>query len=170
MPKVSAVKSQQKLLDTATQQGEQLTAQVGALEQAKRDARKVRQQLEAIDAQIPSTVALPVLLRQIRAVADRAAVDFVQISPGSPSPSVAGTYSIVPTQVAATGSYFAVTEFLYRLETLPRAVRVLGLNLSAGPNGLPQLQLQLTAEVYTTDTSAGPGSVPGPSSTTTGGA
>lgn len=167
MPKMSAVKAQQKLLDDVQTQGQQLAAQVGALRQAKHDAPRVKAEMAALDAQMPVTTELPTLLRQIRAVADGAAVDFVQISPGSPTPSTTGGFSTIPTQVSATGSYFAVTEFLYRLETLRRAVKVTNLTLGPGPDGLPQLALQLTAEIYTTDSSAGPGSVPGPTAGTT---
>ena len=176
MPKMSAAKAQQKLLDSAQQQGQQLSVQVAQLEQVKRDAATTRRQLAGLDDQIPTTVRLPQLIRQIRKVADKAAVDFVQISPGVPAPATTASYSTIPTQISATGSYFAVTEFLYRLETLPRAVKVTTLTLGPGPDGLPQLQLQLSTEMYTTDTSAGPGSQPGPTAgtssttTTTGGA
>jgi hypothetical protein len=91
--------------------------------------------------------------------------------------------------VNVTGSYFALDEFLYRLETLPRAAKVTNVSVapgavvtsgtettdttgttstttSSGMNGL--LTMQLTVEFYTSDLSAGPGSVPGP--TTTSGA
>ena len=161
MPKTSAVKDQQKLLDKAQQQGSQLEAQVATLQQAKRDAPHVRKQLGRLELQIPGVAKLPHVIRQIKSIADDAAVDFVQIQPGAPTVATAGSYSTIPTQVGATGSYFAVTEFLYRLETLHRAVKVTGVTLGPGPDGLPQLQLQLNTELYTTDTSAGPGSAPG---------
>ena len=164
MPKMSAVKMQQKSLDTAVAQGQQLSAQVAQLEQAKREAASVKRRLDSLDEQIPATVQLPQLIQQIRKVADKAAVDFIQISPGSPTPATDGSFSIMPTQISATGNYFAVTEFLYRLETLPRAVKVTAITLGAGPDGLPDLQLQLSTEMYTTDMSAGPGSQPGPTS------
>jgi hypothetical protein len=61
-----------------------------------------------------------------------------------------------------TGGFFAVDEFLFRLETLPRQMKVINLTVGAGPEGLPQLQISMSAEAYTTDTSAGPGSIPGP--------
>jgi Tfp pilus assembly protein PilO len=69
--------------------------------------------------------------------------------------------SVVPVTIIVNGSYFAVDEYLFRLETLPRASKVLSLSLQVGSTGLPQLQLSLTANFYTTDTSAGPGSAPG---------
>jgi Tfp pilus assembly protein PilO len=165
MPKMSDVKKQQKALDAAVKTGQQLTAQVGELEDAKHQAASVRKQLAKLELAIPSVTALPRLIRQVQHVADVAAVDFVQVSPGAPT-ATTGSYSTVPTQITATGSYFAVTEFLYELETLPRDVKVTSITVGPGPTGLPQLALNLSAEVYTTDTSAGPGSTPGPSKST----
>ena len=171
MPKVSAVKDRQTQLDKATQQGDALQVEVDALEQAKHDAPAVKKQIEALESAVPATAELPTLIREVRRAADRAAVDFMQISPGTPSPSQAGAFSTIPAQISTNGSYFALTEFLYRLETLRRAVKVTNLTVGPGPDGLPQLSLQLTAEVYTSDTSAGPGSLPGPTTgSTTGGA
>ena len=155
---------------------QQLSAQVAQLEQARRDAAAVKRRLDSLEEQVPTTVQLPQLIRQIRKVADKAAVDFIQIAPGNPAPATSGSFSTIPTQISATGNYFAVTEFLYRLETLPRAVKVTTITLGPGPDGLPELQLQLSAEMYTTDMSAGPGSQPGATSagtaatTTIGGA
>jgi len=167
LPKKSEVGTQQKALDAAVQSGQQLTAKVGELEDAKRQASSVKKQLEKLELAIPDVTALPRLIRQVQHVADVSAVDFVQVSPGAPVAATSGSYSTVPTQINATGSYFAVTEFLYELETLPRAVKVTSITVGPGPTGLPQLALNLSAEVYTTDTSAGPGSSPGPTSTTT---
>jgi Tfp pilus assembly protein PilO len=169
MPKMSEVKKQQKALDAAVASGQQLTTQVAELEDAKRQAATVKKQLSKLELAIPSVTALPRLIRQVQHVADVSAVDFVQVSPGAPT-ATTESYSTVPTTITATGSYFAVTEFLYELETLPRDVKVTSITVGPGPTGLPQLALNLSAEVYTTDTSAGPGSAPGPSKSSTGGA
>jgi hypothetical protein len=65
-----------------------------------------------------------------------------------------------------TGSYFSLEEFLHRLETLRRAAKVTSISLAASGTetigGAGQLQMQLQVEFFTTDTSAGPGSLPGP--------
>ena len=95
----------------------------------------------------------------LRAVADKADVDFVSISPGQPTS--AGSYSVVPVQLNVVGGFFAVDQYMYLLETLPRVSKVTTMSISGGPDGLPQLTITLTANFYTTDTSAGPGSIPG---------
>ena len=135
MPKMSQVGKQQKALDAAVADGQKLTTQVAELQDAKRAAASVKKQLERLGWAIPKTAALPRLIHQVQSIADASAVDFVQVSPSAPS-ATSNSYSTIPTQITTTGSYFAVTEFLYRLETLPRAVKVTGLTLGPGPDGL----------------------------------
>ena len=77
-----------------------------------------------------------------------------------------------------SGGYFAIDEFLFLLETLQRAAKVTTLAITpSGAGGeattttsTSTLQLQMTVEFYTTDTSAGPGSIPGPTEGATTGA
>ena len=69
-----------------------------------------------------------------------------------------------------SGGYFAIDEFLFLLETLPRAAKVTTLAVTPAAAGGTEattttststLQLQITVEFYTTDLSAGPGFDPG---------
>jgi Tfp pilus assembly protein PilO len=68
--------------------------------------------------------------------------------------------------VSAIGTYSDVTAFSYRIETLPRAAKITALSLSPGATTTtgtsPPLTMTATIEAYTSDTSAGPGSEPGP--------
>jgi Tfp pilus assembly protein PilO len=159
LPRAGAVKQREKDLDRARQQQGQLQAELQQLKQARHDARQVQRELAKLETRIPPTADLPALIRFLQGAADQSAVDFVSISPGPPAAS--GQISTIVTQVIAAGSFFSMEEFLFKLETLPRAVKVTQLTVGPGPDGLPQLQVSLTAEVYTTDASAGPGSVPG---------
>src|SRR5919197_6684154 len=161
LPRASAVNKKEKELAQAQQQQGKLEAQLQQLKQARRDARKVQHQLARLETRIPPTAELPALIRFLQNAADASAVDFVSISPGSPSNTAGQQISTIPTQIGAAGTFFAVEEFLFKLETLPRAVKVTQIQVGAGPDGLPQLQVTLSAEVYTTDASAGPGSEPG---------
>ncbi len=108
---------------------------------------------------MPPTAELPSLIRLLQGAADSAAVDFMAVSPGTPTSTIPGI-STITTQINVLGSFFSVEEFLFQLETLPRAIRVTQITL--GPGSEPnQLQLTMSGDVYTTDTSAGPGSEPG---------
>ena len=178
-PKMSEVSTTEDDLQTAEDQEVTLAAQLNALQDAQAAAPETEQEIAAIDAEIPPTTDLPSLFRLLQGAADRSVVDFFSFTPGTPAPNTAGTFSTIASQVTVSGGYFAIDEFLFLLETLPRAAKVttLAVTPSSAASGetttttsSSSLQLQLTVEFYTTDTSAGPGSVPGPSDVTGTGA
>ena len=177
LPKMGEVSSTEDELESAEDQEVTLTAQLNALQDAQEGAPETEQEIAAIDAQVPATADLPSLFRLLQGAADRSAVDFFSFSPGTPVPNAGGTYSSIASQVTVSGGYFAIDEFLFLLETLPRAAKVT--TLAVTPSGATtgeittstsSLQLQVTVEFYTTDLSAGPGSIPGPSEITGTGA
>ena len=187
LPRMGQVNEKQDELASAQEQQQTLEAQVGQLEDAKRQAKSVQKELDGLQTKIPPTVNLPRLIRQLQGSADDAAVDFMSVSPGAPAPAASGGgVSTIPMQINVTGSYFSVEEFLYKLENLPRAARVTQITVAPGGDTSGSasaassstttttttgttgatgwdgtLQLTLAAEVYTTDASAGPGSLPG---------
>lgn len=178
-PKMSEVSTTEGDLQAAEDQEVTLAAQLNALQDAQAAAPETEQEIAAIDAEIPPTADLPSLFRLLQGAADRSVVDFFSFTPGTPAPNTAGTFSTIASQVTVSGGYFAIDEFLFLLETLPRAAKVttLAVTPSSAASGetttttsTSNLQLQLTVEFYTTDTSAGPGSVPGPSDVTGTGA
>jgi Tfp pilus assembly protein PilO len=177
LPKMSDVSTAEEELQSAEDQEVALAAQLDALQDAEAAAPKTEQEIGAIEEQVPPTANLPSLFRLLQGAADRSAVDFFSFSPGTPAPNAGGTYSSIASQVTVSGGYFAIDEFLFLLETLPRAAKVT--TLAVTPSGAAtggttistsNLQLQVTVEFYTTDVSAGPGSIPGPSETTGTGA
>jgi Tfp pilus assembly protein PilO len=174
-PKMSEVSTTEDDLQTAEDQEVTLAAQLNALQDAQAAAPETEQEIAAIDAEIPPTADLPSLFRLLQGAADRSVVDFFSFTPGSPAPNTAGTFSTIASQVTVSGGYFAIDEFLFLLETLPRAAKVTTLavtpsSAASAATSTSNLQLQVTVEFYTTDTSAGPGSVPGPSDVTGTGA
>ena len=173
LPKMSEVGETEDQLQEAQDQEINLAAQLNALEDAQAAAPETELEIAAIDAQVPQTADLPRLFRQLQGAADRAAVDFFSFTPGTPVPNLTGSYSTIASQITVSGGYFAIDEFLFLLETLQRAAKVTSLAVtpSAGTTtSTSTLQLQITVEFYTTDLSAGPGSVPGPSDLTGTGA
>ena len=174
LPKMSEVGESEDQLQETQDQEINLAAQLNALEEAQAAAPETELEIAAIDAQVPPTADLPSLFRLLQGAADRAAVDFFSFTPGTPVPNVTGSYSTIASQITVSGGYFAIDEFLFLLETLQRAAKVttLAVTPSAGGEGATtstsNLQLQLTVEFYTTDSSAGPGSIPGPTEGVTG--
>lgn len=177
LPKMSEVGETEDQLQETQDQEINLAAQLNALEDAEAAAPETELEIAAIDEQVPPTADLPSLFRLLQGAADRAAVDFFSFTPGTPVPNLTGSYSTIASQITVSGGYFAIDEFLFLLETLHRAAKVttLAVTPSAGGEGTTttstsNLQLQITVEFYTTDSSAGPGSIPGPTEgvTTTG--
>jgi Tfp pilus assembly protein PilO len=114
-----------------------------------------------VDAAAPSTGAAPAGAEVTPPPAESTAPP-EPVAPLAPTaPTLPMGISLMPVNILIQGSYFAVDEYLFRLENLPRLSKVLTIALTAGSAGYPQLALTLTANFYTTDTSSGPGSVPG---------
>jgi Tfp pilus assembly protein PilO len=177
LPKMSEVGETEDRLQQAQDQEINLAAQLNALEDAQAAAPETELEIAAIDAQVPQTADLPRLFRELQGAADRAAVDFFSFTPGTPVPHLTGSYSTIASQITVSGGYFAIDQFLFLLETLQRAAKVTTLAVTPSAGGeettttsTSTLQLQITVEFYTTDSSAGPGSIPGPTEgvTTTG--
>ena len=167
LPKMSAVGAKRDEVVEAQAEEERLLVQLRALQDAQAQAPETRREISAVENKVPPVADLPGLIRLLRDAADRAAVDLFQFSPNAPVQDPSGQFSTIGTAVNVTGSYFAVDEFLFRLETLTRAAKVT--NVSIAPASSEStitgttLSMQLTVEFYTSDLSAGPGSEPGPS-------
>lgn len=175
LPKMSQVSKARADLSAATDQEQTLQGQLHALQDAQAAAPETKAQIAKLDNLVPSEADLPKLIKTLSDVSDRSSVDFFTMSPSVPTADPSGTFSTIITQVNVTGAYFAIIDFLYRLETLPRAAKVTSIALTpaaaetsttTGATTTGQLSLQLTVEFYTTDASAGPGSTPGPSVST----
>lgn len=163
LPKRGQVAEVKDQLASAQQLEEQLQLQVAQLEEDKAAAPQATKEIREIDTLIPPTVDQEGMLLLLSSAADRSGCDFLNVAPSVPVPSADGTYSLITTAISVTGTYFQIEEFLFNLETLPRATKVTTLSLAAAGGATSELALQISADFYTTDISSGPGSIPGPS-------
>jgi Tfp pilus assembly protein PilO len=163
-PKANAVHAKQAEVVTAQAQQESLLTTLAQLKADQKDAPADRKLLAGLRAKIPPTADLPGLIRLLNKAADQANVDFLTITPGTPTTSQDGQVSIIPVQLMVTGGFFSIDQYLFQLESLPRISTVANVSLNGGTSGT-QLQASLTVNFYTTDLSAGPGSNPAPGST-----
>jgi Tfp pilus assembly protein PilO len=162
LPKAGQVRSRQEDVAKEHQAETGLRVQLQQLQSAAQGADKALTRLKGLEAEIPSTADLPGLIRLVNTAAEESAVDFMAMAPSQPTPSVDGRLSVIATQITVIGGFFSVDQFLYRLETLPRISKVMNLTVTpGGEEGSNSLQAVMLAEFYTTDSSAGPGSVPG---------
>lgn len=168
LPKMGEVSTANADLLAAQAQQSTLESQLAALEQAEAAAPVARQTIQNVERQIPPTVDEAGMLLLVRNAADRAGIVFSQLTPGTPALDATSGLSAIPLAITATGTYFQIAEFLYSIETLPRAAKVLTITLAPGSGDATTttvtnlLQLQASAVLYTSDQSAGPGSEPGP--------
>ncbi len=168
LPKMSEVTEAQGQLDEARSEQVTLESQLSALEDARDAAGAARATIAEVDRQIPPTADLPGLLLLVQNAAVSSGLDLVTLTPGTPAFNAATGLSAIGVSVSASGSYFDVAEFMFRVETLPRAAKTLTVSLAPGAVGdavsttSPELSLTASIELYTSDTSAGPGSIPGP--------
>jgi Tfp pilus assembly protein PilO len=184
LPKMGQVKDAKAAVATAQGETQTLQVQLASLEALAKQAIKIRAQLAKLNQQVPLTADLPGLIRDLNAAADKSAVDFLSVSPGTPTPSTDPQVSMIPLQVTVNGGFFSAEEFLYQLETLPRTAKIstvaittvtstdaaLGGTTSTIPRTAPTISLVITATFFTDDLSSGPGSTPGTQKTVPGAA
>jgi Tfp pilus assembly protein PilO len=154
-PKYREVGKAKEQLQEAREEQVVLETELARLQEAKKNAPQLMRQLANVRRQIPPAADLPGLINQLQDAADVSQVDFFSVSPQVPV--VTGQASEIPAQVQIVGSFFSVDHFLWRLETLQRAAKVHGVQVAEGPDQLPQIQVTLQVEFFTTDTTAGPG-------------
>lgn len=168
LPKMGEVSTANADLLAAQAQQGTLESQLAALEQAEAAAPVARQTIQNVERLIPPTVDQAGMLLLVRNAAARTGIAFSQLTPGTPALDATSGLSAIPLAITATGTYFQIAEFLYSIETLPRAAKVLTITLAPGSGDATTttvtnlLQLQASAVLYTSDQSAGPGSEPGP--------
>jgi len=168
LPKMGQVKDANNSLGQAQSQQGTLSSQLAALKQAQADAPKNREIIRKVQQAIPPTADQQGFLLLLQNAALQSSVDVVTVTPNTPVFDPTTGLSTITNSLSATGSYFAVTEFLFQIETLPRAAKVTSVSLApaSGGAGGGTIGVTLTAnvDVFTSDTSAGPGSSPGPTS------
>jgi Tfp pilus assembly protein PilO len=167
LPKMGEVSDAQTRLDEAKSEQQTLESRKGALEDAKDRAPEARATIAEVDQLIPPVANEPGLLLLLNNAAVTSGMDVVSFTPSPGQFDETTGLSVITVAVSGTGSYFDVTEFMYRIETLPRAAKVTSISLAPGSadaeSGLSSSALSVTAslELFTSDTSTGPGSVPG---------
>ena len=113
---------------------------------------------------MPSSPDMPGILLELSRIAEETGIRFKSISPQTALP--VGTYLSVPIEVTFDGSFYALSDFLFRLRTLVsvrrgelhaagRLFSVQAVDFSEAEAGFPTLAavLQIQAYVYSADVS-----------------
>lgn len=135
------IKETEKAID---EQQTQLALARTALQQAettRAEGKRNQARLLELAKMVPPAEELPSLLLQIQDLADQAGIDFISISPGSPSQSEGSDYMVLPLDLQFTGTFFDLSDFAYRAEQMVAgpgrllAIKSLSLSNSSGREG-----------------------------------
>lgn len=123
---------------------------------------------------MPSAPDMPGILLELARISEETGIRFTSISP-QPSTTV-GTYQVMPISVIFEGSFYALSDLLFRLRTLVsvrrgelhatgRLFAVQSVDFSESENGFPNLSASLTLNAYVYGTNAPASDVPPPAET-----
>lgn len=132
-----------------------LSARLAALRAV--DPAPLQAELAGYRESIPSTPDEDGIIQTLVDASQRSDVAFEGLQLGSPVASGIAPVSVITVNFTARGSYFALARFLFELEHLERLAYVRTISVSPSEGGLA---LALVVDMFTTDTSAGPGSDP----------
>ena len=123
---------------------------------------------------MPSAPDMPGILLELARISEETGIRFTSISP-QPSTTL-GTYQVVPISVIFEGSFYALSDLLFRLRTLVsvrrgelhatgRLFAVQSVDFSESERGFPNLSASLTLNAYVYGTNAPANDVPPPAET-----
>ena len=131
-PKRSAISSAKSDRAAAEARGRDLEVTVARLKALDRSRPQLEADLRALNAAIPANPDLGTFILSANEIATRAGVDFLSIAPSPPAQSSgAGQPTSIGLSIQVRGNFFAVVDYLNRLEQLERIVVVDTLSLAA---------------------------------------
>jgi Tfp pilus assembly protein PilO len=106
---------------------------------------------------MPDNDDMPGIMLELNSVASATGVEFRSITPAAPLPQTG--YLAVPINLTFAGSFYDLTDFLFRLRNLVvvrdgdlqargRLFSLDSLDFHAGPNGFPEIEAALTVTAY----------------------
>ena len=163
-PKRSEASEAQLAADAQVTANSALRTQIEVLKAQAKNLPKEQAKLAAVAAKLPSSRAMPALIRALTTAAEDAGVELVTLAPGATAvaapaaaapvapaagaegaapaapvapaapAAAAGQLGTIPVTLNVVGGYFQVQQFLANLEDLKRAIRFTAVNLAPGAN------------------------------------
>ena len=131
-PRKADVSKVNEDIAAAEAQTQSLQLEVDRLQALKDNAPELNALLEEIRGYVPKEDELPNFIFQVEEAADAAGVSFIKITPELPKPpATATTLAEIRITINATGGFFSLQDFIRRLYSLDRALRVDTLSLVA---------------------------------------
>ena len=151
-PKRDELSDVREQIETENARTVQLQTELERLQALQANAPELEAELARIRGLVPVRPELPNIIFQIQEAANRAGIDFVDITPALPKqPPEGAALAEIHMNLGAKGGYFAIQDFIRRLYDLDRAFRYDGFTLSfesADFPGLLRLSMTGTARVF----------------------
>jgi len=151
-PQSDRIKQATTAADTAEAQVQKLKIELARREELQARAPQLREQAKTLDDAMPNDPQLAQFILQVQDSANVSGIEWLSVSPTPPAAGAAG-FQVVALTMSIEGGYFQVQDFLVRLETLSRAVKVDVLTLtpattSTQGRGSPKLGAALTMKLF----------------------
>lgn len=137
VPKLGELGALETELQSANDQIAQTKGRLAQLEQAKDNASRTQAELLALASQFPEKPELPALVIELQDVSNASGIRFDRIGPGVPTPALSGQYSEITIAARVTGSWPDVLDYLRRLNSMTRAIRVTDVAMAPLPSLTP---------------------------------
>lgn len=138
-PRQSEVTKARDAVVAAEAQQQELQLDLQRLQELKANAPKLNALLERIRGYVPKDDEIPNFIFQVQEAANTAGVSFVKITPELPKPPAQpAPLAEIRITMNASGSFFSLQDFIRRLYSLDRSLRIDTVALAAagaGPEG-----------------------------------
>jgi type IV pilus assembly protein PilO len=177
-PSQSRIDELREEQDRTQQEIAQLEARLERLQELQRREPQLRAEFSRLEDALPTDPRLPDFILQVHEAANLAGVDFLSISPSLPAsfsppegadePPGPGELQAISVSVSTEGTYFALEDFIIRMERLQRAVRINTFSLSptgdVEPGVSPTLSVTFSMQMFVLapDGAPPPGEIPPP--------
>ncbi len=158
---LSPIRADTAVLQTTIEDEQAKLAQaqlkVDQADATRQEGKRNQARLLELAKMLPTSVELPSLLLQIQQLADQAGIQFISITPGDAEDAASGGYRIVSLDLAFSGTFFDVNDFVYRAEQMVAgpgrllAIKALSLSVEgagASVGSSPKLGVSMTMYAF----------------------
>jgi Tfp pilus assembly protein PilO len=132
-PQSRKIKDTQAQTQVQEQKAESLQNELTRLQALQKQAPQLREKAVKLDTALPSEPQLAEFILAVQDASNTSGIDWISISQSPPAgASGAGGVQEINISMSVAGGYFQVQDFLVRLETLSRAVKIGTISLSPG--------------------------------------
>lgn len=138
-------------LQIAQDQELQLRTQLNRLKRVQENELAYLSALGAVEAAIPPTPQMPVLIDDLKELADQTGVVWLSGTFGNPTEPDVGDFKEIPLTLQVEGQFFEILGYLYGIADLDRLVRIESLSISPQEEeGFTVLAVSISGTAFTT--------------------